>query len=332
MPAPPKVRIITRADMVEVMSPADYRRAVRVAFQALAAGQASSPQPMHIPVERGGFHAKGGSLTLERHYAAVKLNGNFPANPAELGLPTIQGAIILADGRDGVLLAILDSIEVTLQRTAAASAIAAQYLAAPTSHSLLICGAGEQGRAHAVALAEVLPLRRCLVWDRDPAAAERLARALGPKTAMEVSVAADLAHASVSADVIACCTTARQPYLDVEMVKPGAFIAAVGADSHEKSEVAPRLMAAAAVVADVVQQCRVMGDLNHAIAAGAMTEADVRAELGAVLTGAERGRRSPDEILIFDSTGTGLQDVAAAAAIYERCTETGRGEAIALAG
>ena len=104
----------------------------------------------------------------------------------------------------------------------------------------------------------------------------------------------------------------------LEMVRPGTFIAAVGADSPDKSEISPALMAAAKVVTDVTAQCAEMGDLHHAIAAGMMTKADVHAELGELLVGEKAGRASPDEIIIFNSTGTGLQDVAVAAAIYER--------------
>ena len=331
MNPPPDVLIITRRDIMRVMTPSDYLEAVDQAFRAAAIGRASSPQPMHLPMKRGGFHAKGASISLDRDYVAVKVNGNFPGNPAELGLPTIQGAIILADGSDGVLLAILDSIEVTLRRTAAASALAARLLALPDSRTLLVCGCGEQGRAHVMALREVLPLQRCLLWDRSPRAAEALAGELAGSLGIDVVAVSELAAAALSADVIATCTTAREPFLDADMVQPGTFIAAVGADSPDKNEITPQLMAQAKVVADVVQQCAVMGDLHHAIEAGRMTVVDVHAELGQVLIGARSGRRSTDEIIIFDSTGTGLQDVPAAALIYERCGASGAAQSIALA-
>lgn len=297
---------------MRMMKPADYRAAVDQAFRAAATGRASSPHPMHIPMQRGGFHAKGASISLERNYVAVKVNGNFPGNPAELGMPTIQGAILLADGSNGALLAIIDSIEVTIGRTAAASALAARLLARPESQALLICGCGEQGRAHAEAIRDVLPIECCLLWDRDRQAPRKLAPELG------AIVAEDLPSAARSADVIACCTTSREPYLDQDLVAPGTFIAAVGADSPGKSEIAPRLMATAKVVTDSTAQCAEMGDLHHAIAAGALAEADVHAELGQLLAGEMAGRGSAQEIIIFDSTGTGLQDVAAAAMIYER--------------
>ena len=319
------VLVISRADIRQVMAPADWLDAAGQAFRAAAAGKAVAPPPLHLPVARGGFHAKAAWASLGGDFVAVKVNGNFPGNPAELGLPTVQGAVILADGGNGVILAILDSIEVTLRRTAAASALAAGLLARPESGTLLICGCGEQGRAHAEALREVLPIRSILLWDRDGEAAEAIAPSLGGTSV------ADLKAASLAADVIACCTSAREPYLDAAMVRPGAFIAAVGADNPDKSEIAPALMAAATIVTDSTAQCAAMGDLNHAIAAGAVMATDVRAELAELVAGTKPGRRSADETIIFDSTGTGLQDVAASALIYRRCLAAGIGQAIGLA-
>jgi ornithine cyclodeaminase/alanine dehydrogenase-like protein (mu-crystallin family) len=113
-------------------------------------------------------------------------------------------------------------------------------------------------------------------------------------------------------------------------VAPGAFLAAVGADNEHKQEVAPALLASAAVVVDVLEQAATIGELHHALDAGAMTRGDVRAELADVVAGRRPGRVTDDEIVIFDSTGTALHDVAAAAAVYERARAMGRGVAIAL--
>lgn len=316
--------IITRRDIRRLMSPADYLDAVEVAFQAAAMGKASSPMPMHLPVTHGAFHGKGASISLGRDYVVVKVNGNFPGNPAKHGLPTIQGAILLFDGSNGRLLAVLDSIEVTSQRTAAASALAAKHLARDNASTLLVCGCGEQGRAHVAMLREVLPIERVLLWDRDPTRSEQLVAELGAEAVQ------DLKSASSCADVIATCTTSTEPFLDADMVAPGAFIAAVGTDNETKSEIAPALMAAASVVTDVTDQCAVMGDLRHAIAAGVMTKDDVCAELAELVAGKKAGRASTDDIIIFDSTGTGLQDVATAAAIYERCGSDASVQTVAL--
>ena len=324
MTAVPNVLVITRRDIRRLMRPSDYMDAVELGFRAGATGKANSPHPLHLPVDHGGFHAKVASISLGRDYVAVKINGNFPENPAKHGLPTIQGAIILADGSNGVLLAVIDSIEVTLRRTAAASALTAKLLANPNSSTLLICGCGEQGRAHLEALRELLPFEHCYLWDRD----HELAQALAVKA--EGIAVHDLRSAAQSANVIACCTTSRHPYLELEMVRPGTFIAAVGADNPDKTEISPALMATATIVTDVTSQCAEMGDLHHAIVAGSMTAANVHAELGQLLAGTKPGRSSPEEIIIFDSTGTGLQDVTAAAAIYERCRDDPSVQSVAL--
>ena len=329
MRAPAAVQIITRSDIERVMRPRDYLQAMEEAFRAAAEGRADTPYPMHLATPRGGFHAKGARLTADRDYVAVKVNGNFPGNPSELGLPTVQGAVLLANGHDGSLLAVLDSIEVTLRRTAAASALAAKYLARPDSRTLLVCGCGEQGRAHLLALRDVLPIERLLCWDADAAAAASLAHE-AEQTGIQGRAVSRLDEAALTADVIACCTSARAPFLDQTMVAPGTFVAAVGADHPDKNEITPALMANAKVVADIVDQCVEMGDLRHAMAAGLMTPQDVHAELRELVVEAKPGRQSPAEIFIFDSTGAGLQDVAAAAAIYERCAHEGAGLRVAL--
>ena len=310
--------ILSRRDIVGLMDPADWIAAAETAFAAVAAGRAEAPMPMHIGARGGAFHAKGARLDADRVYVAVKLNGNFPSNPVECGLPTIQGAILLCDGENGALLAILDSIEVTLRRTAAATALAARYLARPRSRTVLVCGCGAQGRAQLAALRDVLPLRRAWLWDRDFACAERLAENVD---GLEAEPAADLAAAARSSDVVVTCTTSREPFLAADMIASGTFVAAVGADSPVKSEIAPDLMACARIVADVTEQCAQMGDLHHAITAGAVRREDVHAELAELVSGARSGRTDAEQITLFDSTGTALQDVAAAALI---CSRAGR--------
>lgn len=313
----PETLILTRRDVALLMDQAAWLEAVETGFRAAAAGKAHAPPPMTIHGLDGAFHAKGASLALDRFYVALKLNGNFPDNPAARGLPTIQGALLLCDGETGALLAIMDSIEVTLRRTAAATALAARFLARPESRTILICGCGEQGRAQLAALSDVLPLRRAFAWDRDETRASAFAEETTGE-ALAVESVRDLAAAARQSDVIVTCTTSRDPFLDASFVRPGTFVAAVGADSPDKSEVHPRLMAKALVVADVLDQCVVMGDLRLAFASGLMAAGDVHAELGDLVAGRKPGRTSDAQITLFDSTGTALQDVAAAALIYER--------------
>ncbi|MEO5492589.1 MAG: ornithine cyclodeaminase family protein [Sphingomonas sp.] len=321
--------LLTRADVAALMDPAAYLDAVGAGFRAGATGRAQAPTPLSLPVPGGGFHGKAASITLDRDYVALKFNANFPGNPRGHGLPTIQGAILLCDGATGVLLAIMDSIEVTLGRTAAATALAARYLARRDSRALLICGCGDQAPAQLAALRAVLPLERVAVWDVDADRARAFARVTG-RDDFAVVATDDLTAAARRSDVIVTCTSATTPFLDESMIAPGTFIAAIGADSPGKGEIAPTLMARATVVADVIEQCAVMGDLHHALAAGAMTLSQVHGDLGALVTGQIT---VPDSagITLFDSTGTGIQDVATAVAVFGRACAAGRGTAIALA-
>ena len=314
--------VLPRRYIASLMRPADWVEAVEIGFRAAAEGKASSPPPMAIAGDGGMFHAKGASLELDRRYVALKLNGNFPGNPAGRGLPTIQGAILLCDGSTGSLLAVLDSIEVTLQRTAAATALAARYLAPPDAGTILICGCGVQGAAQLAALRHELPLRRGFAWDRDAGRAAAFAAAAS-RDGFEMQPAMALAAAALQSDVIVTCTTATAPFLEASFVRAGSFVAAVGADSPEKCELHPELLARARLIADVAEQCVAMGDTHHAIEAGAIDRSAIAAELADLVTGRQPGRRSPEEIVVFDSTGTALQDVASAALIHRRAVAGG---------
>jgi alanine dehydrogenase len=312
--------LLSSAEVAALMTPANYLEAVERGFGAAMEGKAAAPAPLTLAGEGGAFHAKGATLFLGRPYVAVKLNGNFPANPP--ALPTIQGAILLCDASNGALLAVIDSIEVTVRRTAAATALAARYLARADSSTLLLCGCGAQAPAQLEALAAILPLRRCVAWDRDPAKAEALART-AERSGLEAEAVTDLGPAARSSDVIVTCTTAREPFLEASHVAPGTFVAAVGADSPDKNEIGAGLMAAARIVVDLLEQCLAMGDLRHAVRTRTMAVGDVHASLGDLVAGARPGRTGGDEVFVFDSTGTALQDVAAAAAIYERALRRG---------
>ena len=321
-------RFIAQRDIAALMSPKDYLNAAEIAFRALAQNEINAPAPMHLPVEYGGFHAKGAIWQSQGNsYAVLKFNGNFPGNTERYALPTIQGVILLADASNGALLAILDSIEVTLRRTAAASALAARYLARSNSTILAICGCGNQGKAHAEALLDVLPINEVRVWDRDANQAKAFARTMRPRLGCLVHVCETLASATKPADVTVTCSTARQAFLTLEHVRPGSFIAAVGADSPEKNEIAPDLMRSATVVVDVLSQCMVMGDLHHAM--DVVTNSPV--ELGSIVLGEKPGRTHANQITLFDSTGCAAQDAVAAVLIYERALARAKGLALSFA-
>lgn len=310
--------ILTQSDLRRLVSRDDYLRAVEEGFRASAEGRAASPDPLHIEAEVGGLHAKAAILRTERTYLAVKANSNFPDNARLGSLPTIQGALLLFDGKDGALLAIMDSIELTIMRTAAATALAARYLAREDARTLTICGCGAQARAQAAAVSDVRSFSSGLAWDADHARAEAFATDMSQALGFPFEVARSIGDAARTSDVIITCTTAREPFLDETHVSPGAFVAAVGADSPSKNEIAPALMARASVYPDVTSQALTMGDSLHGVTAGAMLGSDIKGELADLVSGRVGGRTHNDEIIVFDSTGTAIEDVASAAIVYER--------------
>ena len=324
--------LLTRTEVESLLDLGACIAAVENAFRLRGEGRARPPGVLGFPYAEGGFHIKAAGLDLSRPYFAVKVNGNFTHNPERHAMPAIQGAIVLCDAQNGYPLALLDSIAITIARTGAATAVAAKYLARPESAVATICGCGHQGRVQLAALARVRPIRRVDVFDADPARADKLARDLGGTLAIEIRPTRDLARSLRVSDIVVTCTPSRQPFVMQEDIGPGTFLAAVGADSPEKQELDPRLLAANKCVVDVLDQCAEIGELHHALEAGLVRREDVYAELSEIVAGKKRGRESAAETVVFDSTGTALQDVAAAALVYERAERDGIGTWLRLAG
>jgi alanine dehydrogenase len=266
----------------------------------------------------GGLHVKTASLMAERNYLVAKLNTNFPKNRQDFGLPTIQGVIVIYDAKNGRALAILDSIDVTTKRTAAASAVAAKYLARTDSRVATICGCGQQGRAQLRAVHLVLPLAKAYAFDVEEHAAINFSNELSPELKIDIEPVCNLANAIQKSEICITCTTSNKFFVHKDDVMPGTFIAAVGADDVHKQEIDPALLASARVVADSLEQSCAIGDTHHAIADGLICKEDVYAELCEIVAGQKPGRTSEDEIIVFDSTGVAIEDAVAAAAIYEK--------------
>src|SRR5262249_24549990 len=199
-------------------------------------GHSLRPGVLGVPSTGGGFHVKAAGRAGDPSYVAVKCNGNFSDNPVRHGLPAIQGVTVLSDGADGRPLAVLDSIEVTIQRTGAATAVAARSLARPESAVATICGCGHQGRVQLRALSRVLPLREAWAYDADPARARDFAAALGLELGFQVREVDDLPSALRRSDVLVTCTPSRQAFVRRGDVSPGCLVAGARADHPAKSE------------------------------------------------------------------------------------------------
>lgn len=322
--------ILTRRDVAALLCVEECTEAVEHVFRLYGEGKTQAPGVLGVRAHDGGFHIKAGLLQLKRPYFAAKINANFPQNPKRLGLPTIQGVIVLSDADNGYPLAVMDSSEITSQRTAAATAVAAKYLARRESKTLTICGCGIQGRVSLRALIGLFPLKQVFAYDLDSTRSEKFADDLSAELEIAIQAVDQLESAVLQSDICVTCTPSKRFYLRQEHIGPGTFVAAVGADNEEKQELDPTLLAANKVVADLLEQCATIGELHHALEQKVLTKDQVHAELGEVVASVKPGRTSTDEVIIFDSTGMALQDVVTSALVYEKAKQQGFGITIEL--
>lgn len=328
---PDATLLLTGRDVSALLTIEECMAAVEHAFKLHGEGKTQPPGILGVHADNGGFHIKAGLLDLNRPYFAAKINANFPGNPMHNGLPTIQGVVLLSDGENGYPLAVIDSIEITTQRTGAATGVAAKYLARPDSKTVTVCGCGIQGRISIRALSRVLSIEKVFAFDIDRGQAEGVTNDLAVELGIKIESTDNLQNALRQSDICVTCTPSKQPFLKEEFVASGTFIAAVGADNPEKQELQPTILSRNKVVADVIEQGITIGEVHHAITAALMTREDVHAELGQVIAGIKPGRTSADEIIVFDSTGMALQDVVTAATVYEKAVKNGVGTRIDFA-
>ena len=315
MPAE-RTLLLRRSDVESLLTVGECIDALEQAFRSQGEGKIPDSEILGMRSTNGGLHVKAGFLPAAQNYFVAKLNCNFPDNGSRFGLPTIQGIIFIADADNGCPLALLDSIDITIKRTAAATAIAAKYLARKNSAIATICGCGVQGRAHLAAIRLVIPLERVYVFDVDESAARKFVNETSSE--LDAALVRDLANAVSKSDVIITCTPSREFFLRKQDVKSGTFIAAVGADDAHKQEIDPAIMTSAKVVTDSVNQCCTLGDTHHAISKGLMSKEDVYGELCEIIAGKKPGRVNPDETIVFDSTGIAMEDAVAAVVVYEK--------------
>jgi ornithine cyclodeaminase len=242
-----------------------------------------------------------------------------PGNSAR-GLDPHQGAVLLHDGTTGELVAVLNASPITEIRTAAVSAVATKLLARPGARHVAILGSGVQGRSHAVAMREVLPEAELRVWSRDPAHAEALAlEAHGLPCAT-------VAEALSGADVVCTCTASPEPIVTLADLEPGAHLNAVGSSGPWARELEADVVAACSLFVDRRESTvNESGDYLGAVTERGIGPDHILAELGELLVGAHPGRRSDDELTVFESLGLAAEDLAAATLCVESARERGIG-------
>ena len=293
----------------EVHAALDYPRLVAALAQAFAVG-------VQVPVRHAHRLSDADTLLLMPAWSetalGVKLVTVMPGNSAH-GVETVQAVYVLLDRATGEPRALLDGDALTLRRTAATSALAARYLAREDAQNLLLIGAGRLGPHLACAHYALRPgLRRVFVWARDPARAQSAAQWLRDQS-LPAQAALDLEYAVREAQIVTCATTSTAPIVRGAWLAPGTHLDLVGGFTPAMREIDDAAAARARIFVDTYTGALAeAGDLLSPMASGAISRASIVAELAELVRGEKTGRTRAEEITLFKSVGTALEDLAAA--------------------
>ena len=321
------IKILTEDDLrAEIRLDLAAVKCVEEAFKSLATKPVVMP-----PILRLDIAENNGEVDVKTAYIpgldsfAIKISPGFFNNPA-LGLPATNGIMVLFSALTGVVESVLlDNGYLTNVRTAAAGAVGARHLSREDSESVAILGTGLQAELQLEAITLVRNIKRASIWGRDAQKASELASKLSQKLDIEVSAHHDVGEVTSNADIIVTTTPTHEPILHSAHIQAGQHITAMGSDAEHKNEIAAEVIAKVNYICDRLSQVQSLGELHHAIEAGAIDSETVFPEIGQVITGQFQGRKSESDITLFDSTGTGIQDTAIATLAYNLCLAKGAG-------
>lgn len=315
------MRIVSAADIARVLTPRALIEALAEAFRA----DIEVPMRHHHAIARAGeleamlLLMPAWTRGAGKAFVGTKIVSVYPGN-TERGLPAVHGSYMLADGTTGAPLAVMDGTALTVWRTAAASALAAGYLARPDASRMAMVGAGALAphliRAHGA----VRPIDHVTIWNRGRARAEALAEGLkGALAGVTITVATDLENAVREADIVSCATLAANPVVEGTWLKPGAHLDLVGGYTPAMREADDAAVTRASLFVDTrAGALKEAGDVVDPIRRGVIAEAAVKADLFDLCRGRHAGRASPEEITLFKSVGTAIEDLAAAMLVWRR--------------
>ena len=324
----PEITVLTERDLREhIKLDMGVVLSVGQALSSLARDDVVMPPILHLAIAE-----HNGEIDVKTAYVpgidsiAVKISPGFFDNP-KLGLPSLNGLMVLFSARTGTLEALLlDNGYLTDIRTAAAGAVAAQRLAREDASSAGILGGGAQGYLQLEALTLVRPIRQARIWARRPEQAEDIARRANETLGLEATAVGEPEQAVTGSDVVVTATPSREPLVRAAWLSPGQHLTAMGSDADYKNELEPAVVARADLYAcDRVAQCLLLGELHHAVAAGKVDPDTRPVELAEILSDRAPGRGSDTDITVADLTGTGDQDTGIGTLAYNRCRAAGLG-------
>ena len=318
-----KTLIVTMAEIRELLPMQECIAIQKRAFECFSAGDAvNAPNSWLKP---GG--SKSRWMKLLAGYIGgdgsdamgIKVLARFPGNPPGMNIGSL---VALFDPENGFPLAIMDGVYFTAIRTGAGGGLSAQYCARPDSRRLAVVGSGVQAKFNLLAVKQLMPrVDEGTVFSRSRERRGEFARKLQEEAGIRLKAVGTLEEAVEGADIVITATNSPVPVLFPTHVQPGQHIVAVGI----KTEIEPSVVRDARVIADGKDVAREDGKFAVALRAGLVTESYLEAELGEVILGKVPGRRSRDEVTLFDSSGLAIQDVACAHHVYQKARELGKG-------
>ena len=319
--------IISEQDARALVSVEDAIAAVEKSFAAMARGVARNYPVVRelVGYQDAVFGVKTGCDT-RAPILGLKAGGYWPHNLA-LGLTNHQSSTLLFDPETGRASALVSANYLTGVRTGAASAIATKYLSRPDSSVLGIIGTGAQSAYQLRATLAVRPIRKVYAWDPSPENLVTFGRTVA-ELGLEYAPQTERQAVAANADILITVTPSQQALVEKSWVRAGTHISAMGADTKGKQELDPALVASAALFVDEAEQAITIGECQHAYNAGLITDQSFRGSIGAVIAGLCDGRRTAQEITLFDGTGVALQDLVVAALAVRLAAERGLGSRV----
>lgn len=311
---------LSDADIRPLLSMDDALNAVEKAFEEHGLGNAQMPSKLYLNFTKGDLRAMPAYLK-KLGIAGVKIVNVHPDNPT-IGLPTVMAMLVLNDPETGAPLAVMDATYLTDMRTGASGGVAAKYLSRTDSKVLGLVGSGRQARTQLLAISKVRKLKLVKVASKTKEASQNFRKEMS--MAVDCPIEVTSVKEACGCDILATTTPVRKPIVKDAWIKEGTHINAIGADAPGKEELDPRILKRAKIVVDDMAQAVHSGEVNVPLSKKLIMKRDIYCELGEVVLG-KCGRKSDDEITIFDSTGLALQDVAVGKMIYARARERGRG-------
>ncbi len=323
--------LLSRDDVVKVLTMADCMDAVEKAFAELASGTAVLPLRIGI-TPPDGLALYMPAYLKEMGALACKVVTVYKNNPAKHDMPTTIGKVLLQDPETGDVICIMDGGYLTAVRTGAASGVATKYLARSDRGQVAgIFGAGVQAKMQLWAMATARDLAKAFVYDVSPEATKKFIEEMGRMLDLEITAAGSPDELLEAADIICTATSSAQPIFDGNKVAEGTHINGIGSHTPNTRELDTAIIKTSRLVVDSYEAClKEAGDIMIPIQEGVIDKSHMYAELGEIITGKKPARVNNSDITLFKSNGLAVQDVATAKVVYDKAIAAGIGKQVDL--